>query len=77
MLYGFGKRGDSSETRKNKRSPWDTLHSGRKWAEGDHQLDAMSAEKILESVASHFIRANVYKTFEDVLQAFISSLRQR
>jgi hypothetical protein len=29
ICYGFGKHGDSSETRKNARSPWDTLHPGR------------------------------------------------
>lgn len=29
ILYGLGKHGDSATTRANKRSPWDTVHSGR------------------------------------------------
>lgn len=33
LVFGLGKHGDSSTTRVNKRSPWDTLHPGRKWAE--------------------------------------------
>ncbi|MCY2931018.1 MAG: Eco29kI family restriction endonuclease [Planctomycetota bacterium] len=31
ICFGFGKHGDSSDTRKNTRSPWDTLHPGRPW----------------------------------------------
>ncbi len=33
VCYGIGKHGDSAETRKNKRSPWDTMHPGRSWAD--------------------------------------------
>lgn len=77
ILYGFGKHGDSSDTRKNKRSPWDTLHSGRKWASGDHQLDAKSLTEIAESVSGHFGRTVIYKSFEEVLAAFVSGLRQQ
>jgi hypothetical protein len=76
ILYGFGKHGDSSETRKNKRSPWDTLHSGRKWAEGDHQLDAMSSDEILKAVTAHFKKVQVFTTFDDILKSFIAGLRQ-
>jgi hypothetical protein len=32
VAFGFGKHGDASSTRKNKRSEWDTIHPGRKWA---------------------------------------------
>ena len=32
VCYGFGKHGDSPKMRSNTRSPWDTLHPGRKWA---------------------------------------------
>ena len=35
ICYGFGKHGDSSDTRSNTRSPWDTLHPGRRWALGE------------------------------------------
>ncbi len=39
VCYGFGKHGDSSDTRSNTRSPWDTLHPGRKWALGEGNTD--------------------------------------
>lgn len=39
VCYGFGKHGDSSDTRSNTRSPWDTLHPGRKWALGSGNTD--------------------------------------
>lgn len=32
VCYGIGKHGDAATTRKNTRSPWDTLHPGRAWA---------------------------------------------
>lgn len=32
ICLGFGKHGDSAETRSNTRSDWDTLHPGRTWA---------------------------------------------
>jgi hypothetical protein len=32
VCIGFGKHGDSAETRTNTRSDWDTLHPGREWA---------------------------------------------
>lgn len=77
ILYGFGKHGDSSQTRKNRRSPWDTLHAGRKWAEGDDQLDAMTIEEIVKNVETHLVATTVYKSFQHVLNAFLSSLKQR
>ncbi|HTB23697.1 MAG TPA: Eco29kI family restriction endonuclease [bacterium] len=51
VCYGIGKHGDSSKTRDNTRSPWDTLHPGRKWA-----LDAKpgrTAAQIVEAVRAH------------------------
>ena len=35
ICYGFGKHGDDPGTRKNLRSPWDSLHPGRDWAYRD------------------------------------------
>ena len=29
LVYGLGKHGDNADTRGNKRSPWDTFHSGQ------------------------------------------------
>jgi len=76
VLYGFGKHGDSVDTRGNRRSPWDTLHSGRKWATGEKQRDAKSIQDISRLLATHFERHTIYKKFRDVLAAFIADLRQ-
>lgn len=76
ILYGLGKHGDAAATRSNKRSPWDTLHSGRTWA-GDKKLtDARSKGQILRDVHTHFEKTHVYKTIEEVLREFIQELRQ-
>ncbi|MBI9085758.1 MAG: Eco29kI family restriction endonuclease [Desulfobacterales bacterium] len=53
ICYGIGKHGDSASTRANKRSPWDTMHPGRKWA-ADTELDQMSLQEIESRVAEHF-----------------------
>jgi hypothetical protein len=55
ICYGFGKHGDSATTRKNKRSPWDTLHMGRKWAAGPENLaNKSSVTEIQARIAAHF-----------------------
>jgi hypothetical protein len=77
ILYGFGKHGDSSQTRRNRRSPWDTLHAGRKWAQGGDQLDAMTLEQIVEKVETHLAGTPVFKSFQDVLFAFLANLKQQ
>ena len=55
ICYGIGKHGDSATTRKNKRSPWDTMHPGRKWAE-DTTADQMARSEIEAKIAAHFER---------------------
>ncbi len=76
LIYGFGKHGDSANTRKNKRSPWDTLHSGRGWAAAATLEDAKSPEQIAKKVQSHFAGSQIYSTMEEVLTAFVDTLRQ-
>ena len=53
ICFGLGKHGDSSETRKNKRSPWDTMHPGRKWAVAT-ETDQMARSEIEAKIRSHF-----------------------
>lgn len=53
ICYGIGKHGDSATTRANKRSPWDTMHPGRKWA-ADTITDQMKRSKIEANIAAHF-----------------------
>lgn len=38
ICFGIGKHGDDAKTRRNKKSPWDTLHPGRKWALASEEL---------------------------------------
>lgn len=55
VCYGFGKHGDSAGTRKNERSPWDTLHPGRPWAKGSSNTpNRRSIEKIRSDIAAHY-----------------------
>ncbi len=55
VCYGFGKHGDSAETRKNERSPWDTLHPGRAWATSNlNTPNKRKAEEISRNIARHF-----------------------
>lgn len=53
VCFGIGKHGDAAKTRGNKRSPWDTLHPGRKWADATAE-DQASREVIIHRIASHF-----------------------
>jgi len=53
VCFGIGKHGDSAKTRGNKRSPWDTMHPGRKWAE-DTSEDQKSRERVEGEIRFHF-----------------------
>lgn len=74
IMFGIGKHGDSAETRSNKRSPWDTLHPGRRWAEGNEP--GRSREEILEDIRRHFERTPVYQNLDDVFRVFIDGIRR-
>jgi hypothetical protein len=55
ICFGFGKHGDKATTRKNARSPWDTLHSGRKWAAGPENVEnKLTIAQIKDRIAKHF-----------------------
>ena len=57
ICYGFGKHGDAAKTRANRRSPWDTLHPGRKWATTAHNVpNDKSVNQILSEIAEHFVK---------------------
>lgn len=54
VCYGFGKHGDSSSTRRNTRSPWDTVHMGRPWAKGENNIpNPKSANEIILDIKAH------------------------
>ena len=56
ICFGIGKHGDSAATRANKRSPWDTMHPGRRWAEGT-TADQMKRSDIESRIHEH-LQAN-------------------
>jgi len=76
LVYGIGKHGDSAQTRKNKISPWDTLHKGRNWTGEEILAAKKSLEKIEIELAEHFNATPVFQTEHDVLAAFLNGLRQ-
>lgn len=75
ILYGLGKHGDTATTRANKRSPWDTLHSGRAWAAATIE-DAKSVEQINYELAKHFADYPAYPDLDSVFVTFVEELRQ-
>lgn len=76
ILYGFGKHGDSADTRGNKRSPWDTLHPGRKWAGATKLIDAKTPAMIQQEVAEHLQVHPAFPTVDDILKSFYDELKQ-
>ncbi|MDP2137721.1 MAG: Eco29kI family restriction endonuclease [Candidatus Didemnitutus sp.] len=54
VCHGLGKHGDSPRTRSNKRSPWDTMHPGRKWAKGTKRNQA-ERHVIVDRIKNHFV----------------------
>ncbi|MEX1663146.1 hypothetical protein AB4874_16090 [Thioclava sp. 15-R06ZXC-3] len=74
MIRGIGKHGDAATTRANNKSPWDTMHPGRKWAEGNPE--AKYADDIRTDVAEHFRTKPMFRTTEDVFRAFAEGIRQ-
>jgi hypothetical protein len=75
ICYGIGKHGDSAGTRANKRSPWDTMHPGRKWAVETTE-DQKSPELIRQQIVEHFTKHPPYKDIHRILDEFIDNMRQ-
>lgn len=51
ICFGIGKHGDDAKTRRNKKSPWDTLHPGRKWALASEELK--TPDQIATDISNH------------------------
>lgn len=73
ILFGIGKHGDSSETRANNKSPWDTIHPGRAWAAANKE--AKSIAEIEAEVAGHFGRSVIFRDTAEVFAAFVQGIR--
>lgn len=74
ILYGLGKHGDAATTRANNKSPFDTVHPGRKWAEGNPENQTVA--EIQEKVRQHFADATIFSDRNAVLQAFVDNIRR-
>ncbi len=75
ILLGFGKHGDSADTRKNKRSPWDVLHAGRKWAAADTIEDAKSPREIEAEVKTHFDEHTPVPDIPHIVKELMAQIR--
>jgi hypothetical protein len=76
ICFGISKHGDSSETRRNKMSPWDVLHPGRDWAMTSPVRDGMTADTIMVRLTEHFGRNIPHRDQEGVIQIMLDSFRQ-
>lgn len=52
ICHGIGKHGDRATTRGNRRSPWDTMHPGRLWADATAE-DQRTREEIVAAIGHH------------------------
>lgn len=65
ICFGLGKHGDSSKTRDNARSPWDTLHPGREWAShAGVKPYKLSVKEIEGQIAAHYAENPPIKSLE-------------
>ncbi|WP_406871025.1 Eco29kI family restriction endonuclease [Thioclava sp. 'Guangxiensis'] len=74
ILFGLGKHGDAASTRSNNKSPWDTVHPGRKWAVGNPE--AKTIDTIYAEVTAHFERSHIFQSTENVFSAFADGIRR-
>ncbi len=75
ICFGLGKHGDSSETRVNKRSPWDTMHPGRKWADATTE-NQKPAQLIVEQIAANLRARPPYRDIQQIFERFTEDMRQ-
>lgn len=74
--WGISKHGDAAKTRGNKRSPWDVIHPGRKWAMAEKLVNAAEPDVIETRVASHFRENPPYVDRDAIINTFLASFRQ-
>lgn len=74
ILYGLGKHGDAATTRANNKSPFDTVHPGRKWAMANPE--AKTETEIKQAVMRHFAGATIFANSNAVFEAFVQNIRR-
>lgn len=76
ICWGISKHGDAAETRSNKRSPWDVMHPGRKWAMNEILEDKLSTETIVERIDAHLEVKKPYRKRERVVRELLTTFVQ-
>lgn len=79
LIQGFGKHGDAMQTRGNKRSPWDVLHEGRKWAQGSDEGDVenqKSHRQITDQLSAHFTAHPPIQGIQQVLHDLLTQIKK-
>jgi hypothetical protein len=76
LVFGLGKHGDAAATRSNKRSPWDTIHPGRIWANDLKLQDAKNLDGIVSELDQHFKNHSIFSDMDSLLLSFIDELKQ-
>lgn len=76
ICFGISKHGDNSETRRNKKSPWDVLHPGRDWAMSSPVREGMTADTVTRALAQHFRDHPPDRDLKGVIGNTLGSFRQ-
>jgi hypothetical protein len=76
LIFGIGKHGDAAETRGNKRSPWDTLHPGRRWAGSVRLTDQKPKSQIRKELRQHFASRSPYSNLKEIFSRFMREMHQ-
>lgn len=72
ICFGIGKHGDAAETRKNGRSPWDTMHPGRSWAD-DAPKDQVPKAEIEARIGRHLAEKPPHQNLDSLIAELIRS----
>ena len=76
ISYGIGKHGDAATTRSNRRSPWDTMHPGRKWATPTAE-DQRSLQQIEGALAEHFRVEPPLRSRDEIIARLLDDMKQK
>jgi Eco29kI restriction endonuclease len=74
--WGLGKHGDAAKTRKNKQSPWDVVHPGRRWALAKRLVDSLSPDEIRERIKATLKKCPVRRDHAALFKELLDNLRQ-
>jgi hypothetical protein len=76
ICWGISKHGDASETRANRRSPWDVVHPGRAWAMPRTLKDAKTPTQIASEIDTHLRRFPPCRDREALVRDIVERFRQ-